>query len=120
MTSKNVKHVIMQEYMQDPDVVNDKKLLLRNVWMRCGWDDSRGLMHNLENMPMAWSIDRALRELRKEGKIKLSEAEEQKRYQQYKEKTEEYSQCIPGFPKDPFEGFPKVEVDESTNTVRFI
>lgn len=112
MSSKNVKQVILQEYMQDPNVVNDKKLLLRNVWMRFGWDDSKGLMRNLESMPMAWSIDRALRELRKEGKIKLSEEAEEERYQQYKEKREEYGKAL--------ENMFGIEIDPETNTVRFL
>jgi hypothetical protein len=98
--------------MQDPNVVNDKKLLLRNVWMRFGWDDSKGLMRNLESMPMAWSIDRALRELRKEGKIKLSEEAEEERYQQYKEKREEYGKAL--------ENMFGIEIDPETNTVRFL
>lgn len=91
----------MQEYMQDPDVVNDKKLLLRNVWMRCGWDDSRGLMHNLDNVPMAWSIDRALRDLRVEGKIKLAKDIEEERFKQYKAETERRSGKVSSGWEDP-------------------
>jgi len=117
--SKN-EQLVLQAYRLDPNCVNSDKNLIPTVWTIQGWDYDKSLYANFANVANPESITRARRSLHERGLIKYSKEAEEKRYEQYKEKTEEYSQGIPGFPKDPFEGFPKVEVDESTNTVRFI
>jgi hypothetical protein len=86
-----IKRAILLEYAEDTDIVNHKKWLLHNVWIRFGWHDSKSLMRNLEAMPMAWSIDRALRDLRVEGKIKLAKDIEEERFKQFKAETERRS-----------------------------
>lgn len=86
-----VEDAILLEYMDNSDIVNDKKQLLRSVWERFGWDDTLTLSENLDKVPMAWSIDRALRKLRTDGKIKLAKDVEAERYRQYKEQTEYYA-----------------------------
>lgn len=123
--SKDIKKAILLEYWGNKNIVNNKKELLMNVWYRFGWDDTSTLGENLGRVPMAWSIDRALRELRKEGKIKLSKEVEEERYQQYKEKTEEYGKAFDSMfgiqdELDKLTIRPKVEIDEETNTVRLL
>jgi hypothetical protein len=86
-----IKRAILIEYSENKDVVNDKKLLLTKVWIRFGWDHQAPMYKNIENMPMAWSIDRALRELRVEGKIKLAKDIEEERFKQFKAETERRS-----------------------------
>lgn len=114
MTDK--ENLVLRVYKEDSNLVNSDKDLIPAVWRLEGWSDGRSLEDNFRRVSNPESITRARRKLHEQGTIKYSKQSEDKRYEQFKEKREEYG--IPGFPKDVFEGFPKVEIDEGTNTVR--
>lgn len=102
-----VEDLILQAYATDPKVVDHDWYLIGAMWKLDGWDDGKSLFENLKVAIQAESITRARRKLHEDGKIKYSDEAEERRYEQYKEKTEEY-------------GSPTVILDDETNTARFI
>lgn len=115
---RTIDQHILAIYAEAPHIVNNDDTLTAYVWTRQGWSEGKTLLQNLQGVSRQDEITRRRRKLHEEGKIKYSKEVEEARFKKYKEKTEEYGQGIPGFPIDPFEGFPKVEVDEETNTAR--
>ena len=121
----NVEDLILQAYARDPKVVDEDWYLIGAVWKLSGWDDSKTLFENLKHSISPESITRARRKLYEQEKIKYSKDAEDRRYEQYKEKTEEYSelnamaQALREAPV-PTEDRHAAIFDEETNTVRFI
>lgn len=121
MTDK--EKLVYRVYQDNNKLVDDDKDLIPAVWRLEGWDDHLSLEQNFRRVSNPESITRARRKLHENGDIKYSKQSEDTRYELYKEKTEEYSQGIPGFPDiqeslDQLTIRKQVQIDESTNTAR--
>jgi len=105
-----VEDLILEAYATDPKVVDEDWYLMGAVWKLDGWDENKGLFQNLKSSISAESITRARRKLHEDGRIKYSKDAEDRRYEEYKKKTDEYSNST--------RGEARIEIDEENNTVR--
>jgi len=119
----NVEDLILQAYARDPKVVDEDWYLIGAVWKLSGWDDDKTLFENLKHSINPESITRARRKLHEQEKIKYSKDAENRRYEQYKEKTDLYAyypHADEGYVERADGKKFEIEVDHDTNTVRFL
>jgi len=127
MTDK--EKLVYRIYQDNSKLVDDDKDLIPAVWRLEGWRDDLTLEQNFRRVSNPESITRARRKLHENGDIKYSKQSEDKRYELYKEKTEEYSSDIIhfGYSPDSTKRFVSgdssipgvgVEIDQETNTAR--
>ena len=91
MNKDKIRDLILDLYETDPDVVNDRTLLLQRVWYRCGWNDFKPMLHNLPLMPSAETVSRRLRELHEEGLIIYADTELERRTDAFKRELDEHT-----------------------------
>lgn len=89
INSNKMRILIRQAYSRDKKVANDDVLLLSEVWMASGWDNSKSLLQNLKNMPSPETVTRTRRKLVEEGLICPSMSATERRYNSWKKTRKE-------------------------------
>ena len=87
-----IQRNVIKLYELDENVVNEDSLLLARYWWAYDkWNPQDDLYTNLKKVTPAESITRARRWLHEHNYIEYSKDADTRREEQYKEKTEEYS-----------------------------
>lgn len=81
VNTKPMRDLIVELVEHDPTLADDDKRLIATVWYRQGWRDPELLKH-LRAVSSPETIRRTRAKLREEGKIKPSDAVDDKRYEQ--------------------------------------
>lgn len=79
---------ICKEY---PAAANDDAILLEQVWLLQGWDESRSLYDNLSRVSRPESISRRRREAFNKGLIEYSKEALEARTEAFKNERDEHS-----------------------------
>ena len=84
INSRNIRVKIEKAYARNRKVADDDMLLLAEVWMDSGWDNSKSLIDNLRNMPSPETIRRTRQKMVEEGAIRPSLTASERRYKNFK------------------------------------
>lgn len=117
LISKDIRQQILRLCISVPEIVNDDKWLIAEIWRLNGWSYDKNLYENLKAMPSAETIRRTRQKLHQDGLIEYSGATEERRYEAYKEVTDELGTPIPFFEEDPLDKLPKIKGTGRKETV---
>lgn len=84
MNSKNLRNKIINVCKENQKYVDNDKLLITEIWMREGWNESRSLYENMINASSPETIRRTRQKLVEEGVLKQIDSAKERRYKAYK------------------------------------